>query len=97
MENNVEKVIINFERSNGTGDFDNARCELPSYTWLYNEGYSKEELSFMRKMASKYVEFALKYNNLRSKNERTGSRIWSFGTKRVRIFSRPQYATFVRI
>ena len=40
-ENNVEKVIINFERSNGTGDFDNARCELPSYTWLYNEGYSK--------------------------------------------------------
>ena len=61
VENNVEKVIINFERPNRTGDFDNARCELPSYTWLYNEGYSKEELSFFTELVEHNAHLFYKY------------------------------------
>lgn len=38
-------VEVHFERPTTHG-FDSARCELPSYKWLSNEGYSEEELSF---------------------------------------------------
>lgn len=37
------KVVVNFERPTEDG-FDSARCELLSYTWLYNDGYSEEEI-----------------------------------------------------
>ena len=32
-----KKVIVNFERPTEE-EFDSARCELTSYTWLYKEG-----------------------------------------------------------
>lgn len=41
------RVLVHFERPTENG-FDNARCELPSYTWLYVNGYSEDEIrSFM--------------------------------------------------
>jgi len=42
-EDGVQKVLVNFERPTENG-FDSARCELPSYRWIMNEGYSKQEL-----------------------------------------------------
>ena len=33
-ENNVQKVIVHFERPT-EGGFDYARCELPEYKWIF--------------------------------------------------------------
>ena len=44
-ENGIKKVIVNFERPTENG-FDSARCELPTYKWLFHEGYSEEEMKF---------------------------------------------------
>jgi hypothetical protein len=41
----TETVLVHFERPTENG-FDSARCELPSYHWLYHEGYSEQELDF---------------------------------------------------
>lgn len=38
-------VEVHFERPIDVG-FKSARCELPSYKWLFNEGFSDEEISF---------------------------------------------------
>lgn len=43
-ENNVQKVIVHFERPTEDG-FDSARCELPEYKWILKEGYSDEEIT----------------------------------------------------
>lgn len=45
----VDTVQVHFERPTDNG-FDSARCELPSYRWLYHEGYSAEELAFFTKL-----------------------------------------------
>lgn len=44
-EGDQKKVVVHFERPNDEGDFDTARCELPSYTWLIQKGYSDEEIA----------------------------------------------------
>lgn len=46
----AKKVIVHFERPNDNGDFDSARCELPSYTWTIRKGYSEEEIQFFTKL-----------------------------------------------
>ena len=55
------KVVVNFERPTEDG-FDSARCELPSYTWLYNDGYSEEEIrkftALMHRHAHLFYTFA---------------------------------------
>jgi len=28
------------------GGFKSARCELPSYKWMFNDGYSEDEINF---------------------------------------------------
>ena len=43
-----DKVLVHFERPTEEG-FDSARCGLPSYNWLYNEGYSESEISFFNR------------------------------------------------
>ena len=47
-EDGEKKVFVNFERA-VDGGFDDARCELPSYRWMANRGYSKEELAHFQK------------------------------------------------
>lgn len=42
----VKTVQVHFECPID-GGFKSARCELPSYKWLFNEGYSREEISFL--------------------------------------------------
>ena len=44
-ENGEKKVEVHFERPVDDG-FKTARCELPSYKWLFNEGFTDEEISF---------------------------------------------------
>ena len=46
-ENNVQKVIVHFERPT-EGGFDYARCELPEYKWIQKKGYSDEEIALFQ-------------------------------------------------
>ena len=48
-EGKTEKVLVHFERPTENG-FDSARCELPSYTWIFREGYTDQEISFFEQL-----------------------------------------------
>lgn len=59
-ENGQKKVIVNFERPTEEG-FDSARCELPSYTWLYKEGYSDQEITMFEELLQNNAHLLFKY------------------------------------
>lgn len=48
-EDGVKKVIVHFERPTDDG-FDSARCELPTYRWLYVHGYSDSEVEYFERL-----------------------------------------------
>ena len=54
------KVVVNFERPTEDG-FDSARCELPSYTWLYNDGYSEEEIRKFTALMHRHAQLFFLY------------------------------------
>ena len=54
-------VYVHFERPNDQGDFDTARCELPSYTWLIKRGYTQKELDFFKKLLESNAHLLYKY------------------------------------
>jgi len=60
-EDDQQKVIVHFERSNDSGDFDSARCELPSYTWLMKKGYSDKEIAFFTQLLESNAHLLYKY------------------------------------
>ncbi len=48
LEEIGEKCIdVHFERPTEDG-FDMARCSLPSYNWIKREGFSDEEIAFLK-------------------------------------------------
>lgn len=49
IEDGVKKVIVHFERPTENG-FDSARCSLPDYTWIFNHGFSLNEISFFEQL-----------------------------------------------
>lgn len=57
----AEKVIVHFERPTENG-FDSARCELPAYRWVLQDGYSDREISafeeFLKENARQIWEYA---------------------------------------
>lgn len=55
-----QKVIVHFERPTEEG-FDSARCELPSYTWEYNHGYTEEEIAFFEKLLQSNAHLIFRY------------------------------------
>ncbi len=59
-ENNVQKVIVHFERPTEDG-FDSARCELPTYKWILNEGYSEEEIAMFEQLLHSNAHLLYKY------------------------------------
>ena len=48
-EKGAPTVEVHFERP-VDGGFKSARCELPSYTWLFNDGYSDSEIAFFTEL-----------------------------------------------
>jgi len=54
-------IEVHFERPLQTGGFDSARCVLPSYEWLYNEGYSEREIAFFNEWLSHNAHTLFKY------------------------------------
>lgn len=59
-ENNVQKVIVHFERPTEDG-FDSARCELPEYKWIQKEGYSEEEIALFEQLLQSNAHLLYKY------------------------------------
>ncbi|MCK9171630.1 MAG: hypothetical protein M0P01_14565 [Treponema sp.] len=62
-KNGEPAVEVNFERPVEDG-FISARCELPSYHWLFNKGFSDKDISFFEELlhhnAHTIFEFARK-------------------------------------
>ena len=54
-------VEVHFERP-VDGGFSSARCELPSYKWLFNEGYSEKEISFFETFLEHNAHTIFKYS-----------------------------------
>ena len=60
MEDGKKKVIVNFERPTEEG-FDSARCVLPDYKWIRNDGYSDSEIEFFEKLLQSNAHLIYKY------------------------------------
>ncbi len=59
-EKNPPEIEVNFECP-VDGGFKSARCVLPSYTWINNEGYSKEEIDFFTNFLEHNAHLLYKY------------------------------------
>ncbi|MCD8039422.1 MAG: hypothetical protein LUE96_10125 [Lachnospiraceae bacterium] len=59
-EDGIKKVLVNFERPTDTG-FDSARCELPSYKWIFAEGYSDREIAMFEQLLHSNAHLLYKY------------------------------------
>lgn len=59
-EDGVMKVLVHFERPTENG-FLSARIELPSYKWLYNEGFSPEELKNFEDLAKRHAHLFYRF------------------------------------
>ncbi len=53
-------VIVHFERPTKDG-FDDARCDLPSYTWSNVHGFTKEEMELFDEMVHTNSHLFYKY------------------------------------
>ena len=59
--NGNQYIEVHFERPCETGGFQSARAELPSYKWLYNEGFSEKELHFFTEFLEHNAHTLFKY------------------------------------
>lgn len=56
----IEMVEVHFERPKD-GGFDSARCVLPSYQWKFEEGFSKEDMSFFGELLQHNAHLFYRY------------------------------------
>ncbi|MBR7064112.1 MAG: hypothetical protein IKI31_03045 [Treponema sp.] len=56
-----KSIEVQFERPRSEGGFFSARCELPSYKWIFNENFSKEDLNFFEEFLSHNAHTLFKY------------------------------------
>ena len=59
-ENNEKKIEVHFERPTDSG-FDTARCELPSYKWLKQDGFLDSEIIFFEEFLRNNAHLLFKY------------------------------------
>ena len=53
-------VEVHFERPVQNG-FQSARCRLPEYTWLFNEGFSAEDIAFFEELLQHNAHLFFRY------------------------------------
>lgn len=53
-------VEVHFECPTDSG-FKSARCELPSYKWLFNDGYSDDEIAFFTELLHHNAHLLFRY------------------------------------
>ena len=56
----VRTVIVHFERPVPDG-FDDARCELPSYHWTEQKGFSDDEIHFFTRLLEANAHLIYRY------------------------------------
>ena len=63
LKNNGElkSIEVQFERPREAGGFCSARCELPSYKWIFNEHFSADDLKFFEEFLSHNAQTLFKY------------------------------------
>ena len=54
-------VEVQFERPREKCGFYSARCELPSYKWIFNEYFTKKDLDFFEEFLSHNAHTLFKY------------------------------------
>lgn len=54
-------IEVHFERPREQGGFYSARCELPSYKWIFNEYFSEDEIKFFNEWLSHNAHTLFKY------------------------------------
>lgn len=59
--NGKQFVEVQFEKPREEGGFYSARAELPSYKWIFNEYFSKDELDFFIEWLSHNAHTIFKY------------------------------------
>ena len=55
-----KKVVVHFEKAVDEG-FLEARCELPTYKWLYRRGFCDEQIAFFVKLLESNAHLLYKY------------------------------------
>ena len=60
-KDDVKSVEVQFERPRNEGGFYSARCELPSYKWIFNEHFTDSDLKFFEDFLSHNAHTLLKY------------------------------------
>ena len=59
-DDGIQKVVVHFERPTENG-FDSARCELPTYKWLFKDGYTEEEITVFEQLLRSNAHLIYKY------------------------------------
>lgn len=59
-EEGIQKVEVHFEKPTENG-FHTARCQLPSYTWLIQDGFSPEEMELFEQFMHSNAHLFYKY------------------------------------
>ena len=59
-ENGERRVEVHFELP-VDGGFHTARCQLPSYTWLIQEGFSEQEMNNLEQLVRNNAHLFYKY------------------------------------
>ena len=65
--NGVKVVDVHFERPI-VGDFDSARCRLPTYEWIMRDGYSDDEIADFEELLAQGAHLFYKYAELGGMN-----------------------------
>ena len=61
LEKSGEQVVqVHFERPIENG-FCSARAELPSYNWIYNEGFTENEITEFTRLMERHAHLFYKY------------------------------------
>ena len=63
QENEIDTIEVHFERPGKKG-FDEASIKLPNYEWIYNNGYSDEEIKYFTKFQINYMNYYKNFMNL---------------------------------
>ena len=58
-----KSVIIHFERPKH-GGFDTARCSLPSYEWVFRDGFTDNEIAMFEQLLRNSAHTFYKYAEL---------------------------------
>lgn len=61
LKDENKTIEVQFERPRAEGGFCSARCELPSYKWIFNEYFSDEDIAFFEEFLSHNAHTLFKY------------------------------------